>query len=99
LLLSAILSARSIIVIKFKDTLWEKQRLPCVSIFAVRILSGAWQRGFPGKKQFVVRFYVGARQTNSLPCVFSLTHGKHFSPIAHSPHVCPVNMFVAFVVR
>jgi hypothetical protein len=64
LLLSAILSARSIIVIKFKDTLWEKQRLPCVSIFAVRILSGAWQRGFPSKKQFVVRFYVGARQTN-----------------------------------
>jgi hypothetical protein len=33
-----------------------------------------------------MRFYISARQTNSLLCVFSLTHGKYFFP----PHVTPL---------
>jgi hypothetical protein len=29
---------------------------------------------------FVVRFYLNARQRNSLPCIFFLAHDKHFFP-------------------
>jgi hypothetical protein len=71
----------------------------------VRIFSDGRQRGVffrahgtqkrPVKKLFAVRFYIGAVQKNSLSCVFSLTHGKHFFP----PDVAPVTLFVAFVVR
>jgi hypothetical protein len=55
--------------------------LCCAHFFgAVRISHGARQKKTSGKKEFVVRFYVGARKTNSLSCVFSLAHDKHFFP-------------------
>jgi hypothetical protein len=48
-----------------------------------------------GKKLFAVRFYISARQTNSLPFVFWVAYGKLFPP----PTVTSVTLYVSFAVR